>query len=154
MYECIISTLHRLPWHTPRYITLVQRKKLYDTVRVCVQTFIAALEGDERDRHISISESLLQELATAALSCPGFSEQQKASLVEGLALHGHLSFGIGRGMNVHLGGSGMFSASWPFMALTPMAFVNSELLKVCRPLSFSCYLADLVAVLHFPHLQG
>jgi len=96
-----------------------------------VSTLLAALEADECERHVSISDSLLQELATAALSCPGFSEQQKASLVEELAAHGHMRFGIGCGMNVHLGGSGMFSASWPFLALAPTAFVNSELLKVC-----------------------
>ena len=126
----MISTLHRFPWQTPRYITLAQRKKLYDTVRCCMEALIVALDRDENDRQTGISDVLLQEFATAALSCVGFSEQQKASLVESLIAHGQLGVGMGRGMNVHLGGSGIFSASWPFIALTPQTFVDSELLKV------------------------
>jgi len=145
MYECLISILHRFPWHRPSYITLAQRRSLHDTVRVCVRTLLETLKYNERERPVTISESLLQELVTAALSCPGFSEQQKASLVEELAAHGHFKFGIGRGMNVHVGSSGAFSASWPFLALTPKAFVNSELLKVCqlRPVFVSVLLTSL-----------
>jgi hypothetical protein len=127
LYECIISTLHRFPWHTPCFITLAQRKKLYDTVRHCMQILILALDRDERDRHIGISDLLLQEFATAALSCVGFSEQQKATLVEELAAAGK---SMGRDMNVHLGGNGILSASWPFLALNPQAFVDERLLKV------------------------
>ena len=122
--------MYRFPWHTPRYITLAQRKNLYDAVRHCMQALIIALDGNERERNFGISESLLREFATAALSCVGFSEQQKASLVESLIAHEQLGIAMGRGMNVHLGGSGMFSASWPFIALTPQNSVDSELLKV------------------------
>jgi hypothetical protein len=86
-----------------------------------------ALDRDERDRHIGISDLLLQEFATAALSCVGFSEQQKATLVEELAAAGK---SMGRDMNVHLGGNGILSASWPFLALNPQAFVDERLLKV------------------------
>jgi hypothetical protein len=127
-------------------MTLNQRKKLYETVRCCIQALITALERDERERHTAISESLLQELSTAALSCVGFSELQKASFVEDLTARGHVDFAMGRGMNAHHGGSSLFSGSWPFMALVPQAFVDSELLKVRHILSsFSHLLANLTA---------
>jgi hypothetical protein len=122
--------MYRFPWHTPRYITLAQRKNLYDAVRHCMQALIIALDCNERERNFGISESLLREFATAALSCVGFTEQQKAFFVDTLADHDQLGFGMGRGMNVHLGGSGIFSVTWPFLALTPKAFVDSDLLKV------------------------
>jgi hypothetical protein len=95
-----------------------------------MQILVLALDRDERDRHIGISDLLLQEFATAALSCVGFSEQQKATLVEDLTAVGKLGLCMGRDMNVHLGGNGIFSASWPFLALTPQAFVDEGLLKV------------------------
>jgi hypothetical protein len=91
-----------------------------------MQILVLELDRDERDRHIGISDLLLQEFATAALSCVGFSEQQKATLVEDLTAAGKLGFS----MSVHLGGKGIFSASWPFLALTPQAFVDERLLKV------------------------
>jgi hypothetical protein len=62
---------------------------------------------------------------------------------------------MGRGMNVHLGGSGGFSTSWPFLALTPTAFVNHKLLKVRHlPPPVSHFLANFIVVLHFSDRQG
>ena len=95
-----------------------------------MQALLAVFDSDERERHVGLSEVLLQELATAALSCVGFSEQQKDTLVKDLVAHGHPRIAMGHGMNVHLGGSSIFSASWPFLALTPQACVNNDMLKV------------------------
>jgi hypothetical protein len=120
-----------------------------------MKALLAALDSDERERHVGLSDVLLQEVSTAALSCVGFSEQQKASLVEDLIAHGHMGFALGHGMNVCLGGSGVFSVPWPFLALTPQAFVNSDLLKVRHiPPPVSQFFANFIAVLHLSHLQG
>jgi hypothetical protein len=40
----MISTLHKFPWHTPQYISLETRKKMYDTVRICVRALAHFLE--------------------------------------------------------------------------------------------------------------
>jgi hypothetical protein len=134
----MISVLHRFPWHMPQYITVEARKKLYETICTCFNELHRALDtGSGLDREVfgrGYSMALFQELAVAALSCPGFSEQQKASLAGNLTDWRTFDLSALRsleGINVTLGGTGPLSANWPFLALSPKPSTSNELLKVC-----------------------
>jgi hypothetical protein len=131
----MIYTLHKFPWHTPQYISLETRKKMYDTVRICVRAFAHALETatdlNEREaKGPGMTVALFQELVIAALGCPGFSEQQKAALASNLTELGCSGLITGHGMNVALGGLALYSANWPFLTLCPKTLANPQLVKV------------------------
>jgi hypothetical protein len=131
----MISTLHKFPWHTPQYITLETRKRMYDTVRVCVRALANALNmaADLNAREAKgpgMNVALFQELVVAALGCPGFSEQQKAVLASNLTELGYSGLITGHGMNVTLGGLKPYSANWPFLTLCPKTLADPELVKV------------------------
>jgi hypothetical protein len=129
----MISTLHKFPWHMSQYITLDNRKRLYDTTVVCIRTLIAFLYQKARFKILDqpqMTTELVAELVVVALGCPGFSEQQKASLVQVLNNMGRSDLTTGRVSGIFPGGSGSYSAKWPFLALSPKAAVSDEFLKV------------------------
>lgn len=77
--------------------------------------------------------SVLQELAVAALLCPGFSEGQKAVIVLNMNQIGYGGMVNGRGMNFHFGGNHRFSTSWPFHVLVKQPGVSNDLVEVSLP---------------------
>ena len=116
-----------------QYITLDNRKKLYETVLACVRTLVAFLRDKVRYKirdQPQMTTELLTELVVAALGCPGFSELQKSSLITLLNSQGYSGLTTGRVSSVFLGGSGSCSANWPFLALSPKPAVKEEFLKV------------------------
>lgn len=151
----MISTLHKMPWHTPELITLGQRKRLYDTAVACLRALERSLRAGVLERHPGLTLVLLQELVLAILCCVGFSEQQKSAVVAELTDLGHHNLTVGPGMKVRLGGSGPFSIAWPFLSLSPKASINNRLLKVKHlSLFVSQTVTNIAAVLRRALLEG
>lgn len=127
----MISTLHKFPWHTPQYTTLSTRDALFNTAQILMYALTAAVNRNDRE-HPELTITLLQEYVVAALTCRGFSERQKASLVDILADTGYDYLTTDPGRNIALGGIGPLSTNWPFLALNPKTSVDDELLMVRR----------------------
>jgi hypothetical protein len=79
-YECMISTIKKLPWYMTDRITLRQRHCIFDaTVRLIVLLKQALIRGN-RYQETTINEQLLKRLVLAAMLCPGFSVVQKDNI--------------------------------------------------------------------------
>ncbi|KAK3311493.1 uncharacterized protein B0T15DRAFT_490101 [Chaetomium strumarium] len=79
-YECMISTIKKLPWYMTDHITLRQRHSIYEaTVKLIVFLKQALLRGN-RMQEAMINEQLLKRLVLAAMLCPGFSVVQKDNI--------------------------------------------------------------------------
>ncbi|KAK4143549.1 uncharacterized protein C8A04DRAFT_37349 [Dichotomopilus funicola] len=80
-YECMISTIKKLPWYMSSHITLRQRHSIYDaTVKLVVLLQQALARDKNRNHEVVINNVLLKRLVTAALLCPGFSVVQKDNI--------------------------------------------------------------------------
>ncbi|KAL1846485.1 hypothetical protein VTK73DRAFT_280 [Phialemonium thermophilum] len=76
-FECMISTIKKLPWYMTDHITMHQRHSVY---RATVD-LIRLLQMAIRDgRHASLTPQLLKRLHTAAMLCPGFTVTMKDSI--------------------------------------------------------------------------
>ncbi|KAL2020497.1 hypothetical protein VTK56DRAFT_8382 [Thermocarpiscus australiensis] len=79
-YECMISTIKKLPWHMADRITVRQRYAVYNATVKLVNLLIQALQRSHRINEMTINEQLLRRLVNAAMSCPGFSVVQKDNI--------------------------------------------------------------------------
>ncbi|KAL2260121.1 hypothetical protein VTK26DRAFT_5986 [Humicola hyalothermophila] len=79
-YECMISTLKKLPWYMAEHITLRQRHAVYNATIGLLTLLIQALQRENRMHETVINGQLLKRLATAAMLCPGFSVVQKDNI--------------------------------------------------------------------------
>ncbi|KAK0717212.1 hypothetical protein B0T26DRAFT_775155 [Lasiosphaeria miniovina] len=75
IYECMISTLKKMPWYMTDHITIRQRHSIYDAT----YTLIEILQNSIRSlvNVDLLTPQLLRRLVTAAMLCPGFSVTQK-----------------------------------------------------------------------------
>ena len=86
-YECMISTLKKLPWHMSGYITVQQRHAVYDACMKLIKLLSATVArqarggggsgGGSGEGAGTLTAQLLKRLVTAAMLCPGFSVVQK-----------------------------------------------------------------------------
>nr|OQO23786.1 hypothetical protein B0A51_06735 [Rachicladosporium sp. CCFEE 5018] len=125
LYESMISTLHKYPWTFTQYIRLSDRKMVFDATVAVIRHLVASLR---RNHHPNLHPGLLQELTVAALTCVGFSEQQKHAVIVVLNKGGYGALAAGHCMSVRMGGDHRLSANWPFLALTFKVEVNDEVL--------------------------
>ncbi|KAK5115435.1 hypothetical protein LTR85_009895 [Meristemomyces frigidus] len=125
VYESHITTLHKYPWFAHENVTMTERRLLFDATLAIMRSLIGVLRraGIQQQDNSKPTAATLQELTVAALTCPGFSEQQKAALVMCLQQGGYNGMTTSRGLNVAFGGSSQYSHSWPFkvLALDPKA---------------------------------
>ncbi|ROT41644.1 hypothetical protein SODALDRAFT_338892 [Sodiomyces alkalinus F11] len=77
-FECLISTLKKLPWSQHKYITIGQRNAIHQAT-VDLTRHLWYLVRDGRDE-VNLNKQLLRRLVTAAMTCPGFSTLQKDSI--------------------------------------------------------------------------
>jgi len=76
-YECLISTLKKMPWYKTELITVRQR---YSVFRACLE-LVRLLQKSIRDRrHNDLNGMLLKRLVTAGMLCPGFTVLMKDSI--------------------------------------------------------------------------
>lgn len=95
-FECMISTIRKMPWHRSDLITVRQRWAVYNVtfnllehVRVTIQRPKSAVQA------ANINIQLQKRLLHAALMCPGFSVTQK----DNLALLMEMPDALQRGFN-------------------------------------------------------
>ncbi|KAK4248716.1 hypothetical protein C7999DRAFT_13368 [Corynascus novoguineensis] len=79
-YECMISTIKKLPWYMADRITLRQRYAIYEATFKLIELLKQALQRDRRNHETVINSQLLKRLVTAAMLCPGFSVVQKDNI--------------------------------------------------------------------------
>ncbi|KAI1633431.1 hypothetical protein F4809DRAFT_623261 [Biscogniauxia mediterranea] len=74
-YECMISTLKKIPWYMAQHITVKERHAVYATC--CKMITILSTTVDRFPRHERLTPQLLSRLVNAAMLCSGFTVQQK-----------------------------------------------------------------------------
>ncbi|KAK4125129.1 hypothetical protein N657DRAFT_570749 [Parathielavia appendiculata] len=79
-YECMISTIKKLPWYVADRITLRQRHAIYEATVKLIGLLKQALQRDNRPYETTINQQLMKRLVTAAMLCPGFSVVQKDNI--------------------------------------------------------------------------
>ncbi|KAK4550882.1 hypothetical protein LTR36_000462 [Oleoguttula mirabilis] len=119
VYESHISTLHKYPWFAHENVNMTERRLLFDATLAIMRCLIAFLRrvGPQQLDNTKPTAATLQELAVAALTCPGFSEQQKAALVLCMQQGGYNGMTSSRGMNITFGGNTLIAQHWPFKVL-------------------------------------
>ncbi|KAI6360825.1 hypothetical protein MCOR25_006627 [Pyricularia grisea] len=110
-YECMISTIRKLPWPMTELITLRQRHAIYNACFSLIRLLSSAIA---HGRHEEIlNEPLRKRLVHAAMTCPGFTVVQKdniATIVD-MSEARRLEYGLPR-----------FASSWLHLyALSPKA---------------------------------
>ncbi|KAI0112893.1 hypothetical protein F4814DRAFT_449343 [Daldinia grandis] len=84
-FECMISTLKKMPWYLTERITIKERHYIYDTAFKMVQYLKELLErgtmrrGQKPDFN-RLTKQLLDRLVKAAMLCPGFTVSQKDNI--------------------------------------------------------------------------
>ncbi|KXT03832.1 hypothetical protein AC578_8926 [Pseudocercospora eumusae] len=130
VYEAMITLLYKYPWYDTEHITISERRAIYDCAIGLAKTLINELRrGTNKPTPLQPTSALLQELAVAMLSCPGFTEKQKAAIVSQLYQGNYQSMADGRGVNVQLGGRHEFSFVWPFSALSMLPDADPRLMR-------------------------
>ncbi|KAI1203545.1 hypothetical protein F5X97DRAFT_330204 [Nemania serpens] len=81
-YECMISTLRKIPWYMADDITIKQRHSVYETCVKMIGILVGKLERRVRDNAEAerLTPQLLHRLVTVAMLCPGFSVVQKHNI--------------------------------------------------------------------------
>lgn len=146
LYESMISNLHKYPWHASQDTLLSDRKKLFSATLTCARvlsTNLRRAKTSDATIHANLTEALLQELAVAALGCPGFSEQQKANVVSVMQQQNYGWIADNAGMSVSTGGTARTASYWPFLVLIKRPGVEERLLDV-RPLPLPSLPASLL----------
>lgn len=102
-YECMISTLRKMPWFATDLYTLGARDLLFDTY-MCQLRVLVAVRID-RSATVGLTDQLLRDLVDAGMKCPAFGERQR--------------FAIANQAQPWIGYSQLspFSSSWPFEVL-------------------------------------
>jgi hypothetical protein len=77
-YECLISTIKKLPWYQSGHITIAQRFAVYDATMKLIELLQKAMAKDPQ--HTTLNKQLLKRLVTAAMLCPGFTVVQKDNI--------------------------------------------------------------------------
>ncbi|KAH8878905.1 hypothetical protein GQ53DRAFT_673240 [Thozetella sp. PMI_491] len=77
-YECMISTINKMPWYCGEFITIKQRNAMHEAVMKLLQHLHVAIQQRRNDK--TLTPMLLKRLGTAAMACPGFSVVQKDNI--------------------------------------------------------------------------
>ncbi|KAK4153719.1 hypothetical protein C8A00DRAFT_15075 [Chaetomidium leptoderma] len=85
-YECMISTIKKLPWYMSDRITLRQRHSIYEATVKLIGLLKQALQRNDRNHETMLNGQLMKRLVTAAMLCPGFSVVQK----DNMAVHAEM----------------------------------------------------------------
>ncbi|KAL7621197.1 hypothetical protein AAE478_008514 [Parahypoxylon ruwenzoriense] len=85
-FECMISTIKKLPWYMPERITIKQRWIVYDAAFKMIQVLIQKL--DKKPDDALLTPQLLNRLVDAAILCPGFTVLQKDNIAYTMNMSG------------------------------------------------------------------
>jgi len=80
-FECMISTIKKLPWHMSDHITIRQRWAVYNVTCKLLQHIRETIRRPRTlGQESTINQQLQKRLLEAAMMCPGFSVTQKDNL--------------------------------------------------------------------------
>ncbi|KAK3500999.1 hypothetical protein B0T13DRAFT_467072 [Neurospora crassa] len=79
-YECMISTIRKLPWQKSDCITIHQRWAVYSATIRLIELLRNTIQRRDHDSHIALNQLLLKRLVNTAMLCPGFSVVQKDNI--------------------------------------------------------------------------
>ena len=154
VYENLITLLQKYPWYDVEHVFLHERDAIFDTTIKSVKALVYTLKRPDYDREKCKkppTDMTLHELVVTALTCPGFSEQQKFAIADFCAKNGHEDKLDTHGMNLVFGGTERFAPGWPFVALVKKPGVNPEFLIVRLPTyAISVLLLTSFTVRHRP----
>ncbi|KAH8648359.1 hypothetical protein BX600DRAFT_389019, partial [Xylariales sp. PMI_506] len=98
-YECMISTIKKMPWYMTQHITIKQRHYIWDACAKLVSLLIQALNPMHRitndsDRYERagterLTPQLLRRFTNAIMLCPGFSVCQKDNIASLVSMSDH-----------------------------------------------------------------
>ncbi|KAK3709404.1 hypothetical protein LTR37_010965 [Vermiconidia calcicola] len=132
IYELIISTLHKYPWYAVDRVLIKERNALYDVVLTCLKALITLLRrtgGHGGHDATKPTNNTLQEYVVAVVTCPGFSEAQKAYVLMFVKESGYGQYTLEKGMNLRFGGTDTYADKWPFRVLAKKPSVSDELVE-------------------------
>ncbi|KAI0130596.1 hypothetical protein BJ170DRAFT_578288 [Xylariales sp. AK1849] len=90
-YECMISTIKKLPWHMTECITLRQRHYVWDACCKLVCMLMQSLDPKsgrhERAGADRLTSQLLRRFTNAIMLCPGFTVCQKDNVASLVRMH-------------------------------------------------------------------
>ncbi|KAI6842678.1 hypothetical protein KC340_g1449 [Hortaea werneckii] len=144
VYESWISTLHKYPWHAHDHVLLTERQVMFDAT---VELLRHLLDTLNRNKNTLVeqgtpTDATLMEFAVAVLTCPGFSEGQKAHCIHILRKAGYDKFTTPRGMNLAFGGTSTLSAQWPFQVIVREPRVHDDLVTYLASLCHRATVRD------------
>ncbi|KAI7549854.1 hypothetical protein KC331_g3555 [Hortaea werneckii] len=144
VYESWISTLYKYPWHAHDHVLLAERQVMFDATTELLRHLLDTLN---RYRNTLVeqgtpTDATLMEFVVAVLTCPGFSEGQKAHFIQILRNAGYDKFTTPRGMNLAFGGTSTLSAQWPFQVIVREPRVHDELVTYLASLCHRASVRD------------
>ncbi|KAI1417185.1 hypothetical protein F5Y13DRAFT_185255 [Hypoxylon sp. FL1857] len=78
VFECLISTLKKMPWYVSDRVTIKERGYIYAATEKMIGILMSRIQkGDKSNR---LTPQLLDRLSNAAMSCAGFSVMQKDNI--------------------------------------------------------------------------
>jgi hypothetical protein len=142
VYETMISIIHKYPFHAVDYVTLNERRAIFDLAEQMVGHLIKAIQNSTQHASKNAGKfqvsappptvALLEELIVAVLSCPGFSERQKATIAHRLGQSVSATDYDRMTKNrpgLQLGGTHALSSSWPFLVIAPAPEVDYDFIR-------------------------
>lgn len=84
-YECMISTMLKMPWYATELITVLERQSMYEAVVRMIKALYGKIQGSYRPPQLD--NLLFNRLVDAGMRCAGFTVHQKDSI----AFHGGLA---------------------------------------------------------------
>lgn len=79
-YESMISLMAKYPWYHTEMYTLGERNRIFKTVTDQIGALVQHLHKHGSSAPLDLP--LLNDLLVAGLKCPGFSESQRAALID------------------------------------------------------------------------
>lgn len=78
-YECLISTIKKLPWYMTDFITIKERRAIYKATCELIRMLERSIQkGDDM---VNLNHSLMRRIALAAIKCPGFTPCMKDDII-------------------------------------------------------------------------
>ncbi|KAH9819760.1 Actin-related protein 2/3 complex subunit 4, partial [Teratosphaeria destructans] len=125
LFEHWISTLVKYPWHALDCVFIAERDRMFEATMKIVAALVNALQYASKGSYDvnKVTIGTLRELTVTVLTCPGFSEVQKAAYVRFMFENELAGVCDPKGTNLAFGGVRAISACWPFkvLAIDPAA---------------------------------
>ncbi|KLU90524.1 hypothetical protein MAPG_10377 [Magnaporthiopsis poae ATCC 64411] len=146
-YECMISTLRKLPWHMTDWITFRQRYSIFEACYLLIKHLLRILDSGCATN--LLNERLFNHLTHTAMRCPGFTIAQKDDLATLIGIQDSRRYSYGLPLNpgswVHLYGVGP-RMDMPLDVIEYyIAIIREETIKKVNSLSYDerAHLANL-----------